>query len=29
MTSKFGANKDDTNKKYYSKTELRLFTQQK
>ena len=29
MTSKFRTNKDDINKKYHSKTELRLFTQQK
>ena len=29
MTSKFQTNKNDINKKYHSKTELLLFTQQK
>ena len=29
MTSEFRTNKNDINKKYHGKTELRLFTQQK
>ena len=29
MTSKFQTNKNDIKKKYHSKTELLLFTQQK
>ena len=28
MTSEFRTNKNDINKKYHGKTELRLFTQQ-